>query len=61
MILYKRDSGQYVLHRIVGSREDGFILVVIISSLMNMVLRSHKLLRKWLSLNAMVRCIHVNI
>lgn len=26
MILYKRDNGQYVLHRIVGVGEEGFIL-----------------------------------
>lgn len=25
-VLYKRDNGQYVMHRIIGEREDGFIL-----------------------------------
>jgi len=26
MILYRRDSGQYVLHRIVGEKKDGYVL-----------------------------------
>ncbi len=25
-VLYKRENGQYVMHRIIGEREDGFIL-----------------------------------
>ena len=25
-VLYKRENGQYVMHRIIGEREDGFVL-----------------------------------